>query len=82
MLAMIPEIFIKLGHDNYMTIIGVIIPSWAILMIILERLFPYTQHIKLFRRGFWLDFIWYTLLQSKVLEIVIFIIWVFKISDP
>ena len=72
MLAMIPEIFIKLGHDNYMTIIGIIIPAWAILMIILERLFPYTQHVKLFRRGFWLDFIWYTLLQSKVLEIVIF----------
>lgn len=72
MLLYVPNFLLELGHKNYMTILGVIIPSWAILMIILERLFPYTKGIKLFRRGYWLDLIWYTFLQSKVLEIIIF----------
>lgn len=69
---MVPEFLKELGHSNFIKIIGIIIPSWAILMIALERLFPYTKNVKLFRRGFWLDFIWYTILQSKVMEIIIF----------
>ena len=40
--------------------------------ILLERLFPYTKGVKLFRKGFWTDLVWYTILQSYVLKIVIF----------
>jgi sterol desaturase/sphingolipid hydroxylase (fatty acid hydroxylase superfamily) len=69
---MVPEFLKELGHSNFKFVIGIIIPSWAILMIVLERFYPYTKNVKLFRRGFWLDLVWYTILQSKVLEIVIF----------
>jgi sterol desaturase/sphingolipid hydroxylase (fatty acid hydroxylase superfamily) len=69
---LIPQFLSDLGHDRFMMILGIIIPSWAILMIVLERLFPYTAHVKLFRRGYWIDLIWYTFIQSKVLDIFIF----------
>lgn len=41
-------------------------------MATLERLFPYTKNLKLFREGFWLDFFWYTIFQSFFLKILIF----------
>lgn len=69
---MVPSYFRDLGLEKYNLIIGIIIPAWAFFMIILERLYPYTHQVKLFRRGFWLDLVWYTILQSKVLQIVIF----------
>ena len=69
---MVPEIFLHLGHEKYMSIIGTLIPLWAVFMIVLERLFPYTKNVKLFRRGFWLDLVWYTIIQSKVLGVLIF----------
>lgn len=72
MLLHIPQFLLNLGHEKYLFIIGIIIPSWTIFIIILERIFPYTKGIKLFRRGFWIDLIWYTIIQSKVLEFVIF----------
>lgn len=72
MLLVIPQFLLSLGHENYLMILGVIIPSWTVIMIVLERFFPYTSGIKLFRRGFWIDLIWYTLIQSKVMEIIIF----------
>lgn len=78
---MVPEFLKEIGHVKYMQIIGVIIPSWAICMIVLERLFPYTQHMKIFRRGFWLDLIWYTFLQSKVMEILIFTYIILNLKD-
>jgi len=74
---MVPEVFKSIGYGNYLKIIGIIIPAWAILMIVLERFFPYTPKVKLFRRGFWLDLVWYTILQSKVLEKVIFTLILF-----
>ncbi|MCS6980224.1 MAG: sterol desaturase family protein [Flavobacteriales bacterium] len=45
---------------------------WTLLMVLLERFFPYRKGISLFREGFWLDLVWYTLIQSYVLKIVIF----------
>lgn len=68
----VPPFLLRLGHENYLMILGIIIPSWAVLMIVLERIFPYTQGMKIFRRGFWIDLVWYTILQSKVLEVIIF----------
>jgi len=44
----------------------------ALTIITLERLFPYTKGMKFFREGFWLDLVWYTIIQSYVLKIVIF----------
>lgn len=72
MFLTIPQFLLNLGHDNYLLVLGIIIPSWTVLMIVLERIFPYTKGIKLFRRGFWMDLVWYTIIQSKVMEIIIF----------
>ena len=38
----------------------------------LEREFPYKKGMPVFREGFWVDLIWYTLIQSYFLKIVIF----------
>lgn len=50
----------------------IIIVSAAALMIILERLFPYTKGQKIFREGFFNDMILYTIVQSYVLGLIIF----------
>ena len=68
----IPASFTALGPEKFASILGIIIPIWALIMIILERFFPYTPKVKLFRRGFWLDLVWYTIIQSYVLQILIF----------
>ncbi len=44
----------------------------VVAFIILERKFPYTKGLKVFREGFWVDLIWYTLIQSYFLKILIF----------
>lgn len=41
-------------------------------IILLERLYPYRKGMKIFREGFWLDFVWYSLIQSYLLGILIF----------
>lgn len=38
----------------------------------LERKFPYTKGMPIFRDGFWVDLIWYTFIQSYFLKIFIF----------
>ena len=38
----------------------------------LERKFPYTKGMPVFREGFWVDLIWYTFIQSYFLKIFIF----------
>jgi len=49
-----------------------IILGWIVVVVTLERFFPYTKNIKFFRDGWWLDFFWYTLFQSYFLKILIF----------
>jgi sterol desaturase/sphingolipid hydroxylase (fatty acid hydroxylase superfamily) len=46
--------------------------SAAAIIILLERLFPYTKGMRFFRDGWWMDFVWYTLIQSYLLKILIF----------
>lgn len=46
--------------------------SWIVLMVSLERKFPYRKGLPFFREGFWIDFTWYTLIQSFFLKILIF----------
>ncbi len=45
---------------------------WILFIILLEHYYPYTKGLKFFRKGFWTDFIWYTLIQSYFLKIIIF----------
>ncbi|MFA6541270.1 MAG: sterol desaturase family protein [Bacteroidota bacterium] len=44
----------------------------ALVLILLERRFPYTEGQPLFRRGFWLDLSMYAIFQSYILSWVIF----------
>lgn len=45
---------------------------WMIAIIIFERVRPYRKGLPFFRDGFWVDLVWYTLIQSYFLKIVIF----------
>jgi len=49
----------------------IIIVSWACMLTVLERLFPYQKGYKIFRKGCWMDFFWYTLVQSYFLGVLI-----------
>ncbi len=49
----------------------IVIIGAAALFILLERLFPYDRGQSVLRDGFWTDLIWYTLVQSYVLALVI-----------
>ncbi len=50
----------------------VIIVAFAALMVMLEKLFPYTKGQKIFREGFFNDMVLYTIVQSYVLGLIIF----------
>jgi len=64
------QICFKMSHIEVITTI--ILFSWIPFMVFLERKFPYTKGIKFFREGWWLDFFWYTIVQSYFLKILIF----------
>ncbi|HVY47545.1 MAG TPA: sterol desaturase family protein [Minicystis sp.] len=49
--------------------LGIVLSSW--IFIALERRFPYDRGQPLFRRGWFVDFFWYTLVQSALLGAVI-----------
>ena len=44
----------------------------VVVFVILERKYPYRPGLKIFREGFWVDLVWYTLIQSYFLKILIF----------
>lgn len=44
----------------------------ALIIVALEKLFPYNKGQKILREGFFTDFFWYTLVQSYILSIIIF----------
>jgi len=54
------------------TIALIIIILSALTFATLERIFPYQKGIPLFRKGFYLDFVWYTIIQSAIMGFVIF----------
>jgi sterol desaturase/sphingolipid hydroxylase (fatty acid hydroxylase superfamily) len=45
---------------------------WIFLILLGERFKPYRKGLPFFREGFWVDLVWYTIIQSYVLKIVIF----------
>lgn len=57
--------------DEWRIASAVAVVGGAGILIVLERLFPYTKGQKFFREGFFNDFVLYTLVQSYVLGIVI-----------
>jgi sterol desaturase/sphingolipid hydroxylase (fatty acid hydroxylase superfamily) len=59
-------------EKTLLTITTSILIVWVALIMVLERLIPYRKGLPIFREGFWVDLVWYTLIQSYVLKIVIF----------
>ncbi len=59
-----------MDHIVYYTT-GILVIS-VFVFIILEKKFPYTKGLKIFREGFWVDLVWYTFIQSYFLKILIF----------
>ncbi|MDB5017950.1 MAG: Sterol desaturase/sphingolipid hydroxylase, fatty acid hydroxylase superfamily [Mucilaginibacter sp.] len=49
-----------------------ILICWVIFIIVWERISPYRKGLPFFREGFWIDLVWYTIIQSYILKIVIF----------
>src|SRR6202000_3346560 len=58
--------------EKVVTITTIILFAWMIFIIGWERISPYRKDLPFFREGFWVDLVWYTLIQSYVLKIVIF----------
>jgi len=59
-----------MGTIVYYTTAALVISVFVFIW--LERKFPYTKGIPVFRDGFWVDLIWYTFIQSYFLKILIF----------
>ncbi|MDN3548571.1 sterol desaturase family protein [Mucilaginibacter aquaedulcis] len=59
-------------QEKLLTITTTILVLWVIMIITLERIIPYRKGLKFFREGFWIDLVWYTLIQSYFLKIFIF----------
>jgi sterol desaturase/sphingolipid hydroxylase (fatty acid hydroxylase superfamily) len=50
----------------------IILVCWVIFIITWERISPYRKGLPFFRDGFWVDLVWYTIIQSYFLKILIF----------
>lgn len=50
----------------------IILIGWIAFIIAWERISPYRKGLPFFREGFWVDLVWYTLIQSYFLKILIF----------
>src|ERR1700742_1333449 len=50
----------------------IILFTWIGIVIAWERIAPYRKGLPFFRDGFWVDFVWYTIIQSYLLKILIF----------
>lgn len=58
--------------EKVVTITTIILACWAAFIIAWERISPYRKGLPFFREGFWVDLVWYTIIQSYFLKIVIF----------
>jgi len=72
MIEKIIHFFSSINWNSAETISSIIIVSAVVLFSILERLFPFQKGIPYFRKGWYIDLIWYTFIQSFILKIVIF----------
>jgi len=67
--------------QEYEIISYAIIIFFAILFILLERVFPYNEGQKIFREGFFNDLALYTIAQSYILGIIIFTFIIKSLDD-
>lgn len=65
-----PEFLANIDFTSWEFLSPAIIAGWAVFIVSLERLFPYKKQ-KFFRKGFWMDLVLYTLIQSYVLGFVV-----------
>ena len=63
-------------EETLLVITITILLVWMCIIIIWERLRPF-RPMPFFRDGFWIDLVWYTLIQSYFLKIIIFD-WIIK----
>src|SRR5271169_1904894 len=61
-----------MDQSKLVFITTIILFSWVGFIICWERIDPYRKGLPFFRDGFWVDFVWYTLIQSYFLKILIF----------
>jgi sterol desaturase/sphingolipid hydroxylase (fatty acid hydroxylase superfamily) len=59
-------------QEKLVTVTTIILFTWLAFIITWERVSPYRKGLKFFREGFWVDLVWYTLIQSYFLKILIF----------
>jgi sterol desaturase/sphingolipid hydroxylase (fatty acid hydroxylase superfamily) len=59
-------------QEKLLTVTTTILVLWVIFIITWERVSPYRKGLKFLREGFWIDLVWYTLIQSYFLKILIF----------
>jgi len=59
-------------QQQVLTITSIILACWVVFIIAWERISPYRKGLAFFREGFWIDLVWYTLIQSFFLKILIF----------
>jgi sterol desaturase/sphingolipid hydroxylase (fatty acid hydroxylase superfamily) len=58
-------------QDLTTLITSIFLFCWIAFIIAWERVSPYRKGLKFFREGFWIDLVWYTLIQSYFLKIII-----------
>lgn len=61
-----------MDQSKLVTITTIILFSWVAFIIAWERISPYRKGLPFFRDGFWVDLVWYTIIQSYFLKILIF----------
>jgi len=59
-------------QEQLLTITTTILVCWVIFIIAWERISPYRKGLPFFREGLWIDLVWYTIIQSYFLKILIF----------
>lgn len=62
----------NLSEAQLLIITSCITVLGMVTFVTLERKIPYTKGLPFFREGFWLDFVWYSVIQSFLLQILIF----------
>lgn len=72
MFKSIIDLFSSINWNSPATISSLVILSAVVLFSILERFFPFKKGLPYFRKGWYLDLVWYTFIQSFILGIVIF----------
>ena len=61
-----------MSQEKVVVVTTLILGCWTVFIIAWERIAPYRKGLSFFREGFWTDLVWYTIIQSYFLKILIF----------